>query len=197
MNSAFLICGYPRSRTFWLSKFLSVPGVSICTHEACEFAGSVEEFWNNAEYSTAAGCEFYGNSDSANIYVLRSMLAERPLTKVVWIDRPIDEVRRSMQSIGMPVIEHALENLMIMREYNESCFDMVIPYRDLHYAAVCRQLWEFCLPGVQFSYARWGLYDCQKLGYSKEHPMPQKDFVRFLHWVQHELDGMREERAMG
>lgn len=192
----FLICAYPRSRTFWLSQFLSMAGVSACSHEATEFAGSVAEFWSNGE-KYAAGCDFYGNSDSANIYVLRALLADRPLTRVVWVDRPIEEVKISMANMGMPVTDHALGNLVEMRMLNQDCFDLVIQYRHLQFAQVCRELWEFCLPGVEFDYGRWGIFHNRRLGYSKDNPMPVKDFRKFMPWVRRELDAFREEEMMG
>src|SRR6516165_8958202 len=75
MKHTFIICGYPRSRTMWLSRFLTLDGISYCTHEATEFAGSQEQFWSNAE-KYAQQCDYYGNSDSANIFVLPALLAE-------------------------------------------------------------------------------------------------------------------------
>ena len=167
----------------WISKFLTVEGASVCTHEASEFAGSPEEFWDNAE-KYATGVDIYGNSDSANIFVIPSLLAIKPLTRVVWIDRPIDEVARSMEVVGIPFNDKALHNLMSMHDLYEDYFDLIIRFDDLKSGEVCKALWEFCLPGVPFDWGRWGLLDSQKLCYSKENPMPPKYFQRFLAWVQ-------------
>lgn len=195
MNSSFLICAFPRSRTFWLSRFLSIDGVSVCTHEATEHAGSAEQFWDNAERS-ATGCRIYGNSDSANNYVLPSILAKMPLTRVVWIERPMDEVKASMETMGMPMDPESIDNLMHFRRLHEHLFDLVIPFHELCYMPVCKQLWEFCLPGEPFDYGRWGIYSCLKLGYSKESPMPEKDFSKLLRWIMHEVDELRKEKLM-
>lgn len=194
MNSTFLICGYPRSRTMWLSKFLTVEGISVCTHEATEFAGSVDEFWRNAE-SYAQGMDIYGNSDSANIFVLPSLLAEKPLTRVVWVDRPITEVANSMANIGMPFNETGLRNLMTMREMYEEHFDLVVDYEELRIGDVCKMIWEFCLSGIEFDWARWGVFQHQKLGYSKENPMPPKHFQKFLDWVKRDIDELKQEQT--
>lgn len=176
----------------WLSKLLTVEGKSVCTHEATEFAGSVEEFWKNAE-SYAHGVEIYGNSDSANIFVLPSLLAEKPLTRVVWIDRPIQEVANSMSKIGMPFNETGLRNMMVMRDLHRKHFDLIINYEDLRDSTICQTVWEFCLPDIPFDWTRWGTFQHQKICYSKKNPMPQKSFNKFLGWVQREIDGLKME----
>lgn len=194
IESAFLICGYPRSRTMWLSQFLTMEGVSVCTHEATEYAGSVEEFWNNAE-TYAEGLEIYGNSDSANIFVLPALLAERPLTRVVWIERNIVDVARSMKNIGMEFNEIGLRNLMTMRELYRKHFDLVIEYEALRQGDVCAVLWEFCLPRFPFDWARWGAFQHRKIGYSKKN-LPQKSAEKFLRWAQREIDDLKMENII-
>lgn len=195
MNSTFLICGYPRSRTMWLSKFLTVEGISVCNHEATEFAGSAEEFWANAE-KEAADCEYYGNSDAANIFVLPSLLAERPLTQVVWIERDMIEVARSMKNIGMPINELGLNNLMTMRQVHQKHFDLIIGYEALHSGDVCKMVWDLCLPKVPFDWARWGAFQHQNIGYSKTNPWTHKNTDKLLGWAQREIDDLRAENII-
>lgn len=192
MKNTFLICCFPRSRSMWLSEFLTIPGVSICTHEAVEFAGDAEEFWDNAEV-VSEGLEFYGNSDSANLYGLRSMLALRPMTKVVWIGRPMNEVRESMANIGMPMNDSTVWHIERLRDLCWEYMDMVIDFDSLVNAYECKRIWEFCLPGVPFDYGRWGIYTNRKIGYSKENPIPQKTFTKFLYWAKREVDELRVE----
>lgn len=176
----------------WLSKFLTLEDQSVCTHEATEFAGSAEEFWANAE-SYANGVDIYGNSDSANVFVLPAILAERPLTRVVWIERNIVDVTRSMKNIGMAFNETGIRNMMMMRELNRKHFDLIIEYEALRSGDVCQVLWEFCLPGISFDWSRWGAFQHQKIGYSKKNPMPDKYFQKFLGWVQREIDELKME----
>ena len=173
----------------WLSHFLTIPGESFCGHEGTEYAGSAEEFWDNAEQCCKqTGAEIYGNSDSASIFVLPALLAARPLTRVVWIERPIVEVAKSMKAIGMPFDEKALRNLMYLRSKYAEHMDMVVGFDQLQSGLVCKQVWEFCLPGLPFDWGRWQKFNDQKIGYSKEHPMPPKNFQKFLAWVKRELD---------
>ena len=172
----------------WLSKFLTVPGVSICTHEATEYAGSASEFWSNAEgFCDDSGTEIYGNSDSANTFVLPALLAERPLTRVVWIARPIVEVAKSMKAAKMPFTEQSARTLMVMRDAHKDHFDAVIPFDHLERMDVCRWIWEYCLPGVPFDAGRWGLFHSKKIGYSAANPPPLKPYAKFLAFVQREI----------
>lgn len=192
MTHTFLICGFPRSRTMWLAHFLSVPEVCVCTHEATEFAADAEEFWANGELF-ARGLDYYGNSDSANLYGLRSMLALRPMTKVVWINRPMDEVRESMARIGMPMTETTITHILRLRDLCWEYMDLCIDFDCLVNAYECRRIWEHCLPGIPFDYGRWGQFNNRKIGYSAENPMPQKSFIKFLDWAKREVDELRME----
>lgn len=170
----------------WLSAFLTVPGYSIVTHEGCEFAGSALEFWSNAAMYACAS-DVYGNSDSANIYVLPSLLAERPMTRVLWVARPIIDVAESMKKARMPHDEKSLRLLIDLREKHKEYFDLVVDFSELERADVCRQIWEFCLPGIPFDYGRWGQYNLKRIGYSAENPFPTKTFAKFLEWVKREM----------
>lgn len=192
MKHTFLICGFPRSRTMWLSQFLSVPAISFCTHEATEFAADAEEFWANGE-RYCQGLDIYGNSDSANVYGLRSMLALRPMTKVVWINRPMNEVRESMANIGMPMNETTILHLTRLRDLCWDYIDLCVDFDCLAYVHECRAIWEFCLPEVPFDYGRWCFYNDRKICYSKENPMPNKSFSKFLAWAKREVDELRLE----
>ena len=189
IKDSFLICAFPRSRTMWLSQFLSVPGVSTCTHEATEFAGNAAEFWHNAECSCrASGVQIYGNSDSANTFVLPALLAERPLTRVVWIARPIVEVAKSMKAAKMPFTEQSARTLIALRDAHWAHFDLMIDFKDHERMDTCRELWEFCLPMVPFDADRWGLFHSCKIGYSAAQPAPEKPYAKFLAWVRKELN---------
>jgi hypothetical protein len=173
----------------WLAQFLSVPGISVTTHEATEFAGSAAEFWKNAEVSClCAGAGIYGNSDSANIFVLPALLAERPLTRVVWIARPIVEVAKSMKAARMPFTEQSAKTLMAMRDRYEEYFDVVIEFSDLERMDVCKYLWEFVLPGVSFDSDRWGIFHSKKIAYTKDNPYPPKAYGKLLAWIEREIN---------
>lgn len=188
MKSSFLICGFPRSRTLWLSKFLTVPGVCVCTHEATEYAGSATEFWKNAEdFCSDSGASIYGNSDSASIYVLPGMLAQRPLTRTVWVARPIQEVCASMKAAGLDFDENTARTMMALRDEHLVHVDLVIDYYALNTMAGCYALWEFLLPEVPFDAGRWGIFANQKIAYTASNPAGPRKTDKFWGWVKEEL----------
>jgi hypothetical protein len=179
----------------WLSKFLTIPGISVCTHEATEFAADPEEFWANGE-QFCEKCSIYGNSDSANIFCLASMLAARPLTRVVWIERHIVDVAESCRVAKISFTEESGRTLLAMRDLHRDYFDLVIKYEDLQSAEVCRTLWEFCLPKIAFDYGRWALFESKKLCYTAQNPPPVKSFEKYLKWVHRDLDALKAERIL-
>lgn len=187
ITNTFLICGFPRSRTLWMSKFLSVPGLSCCTHEATEHAGNANEFWKNAEtFTQAVHARIYGNSDSANIFVLASMLAQKPLCKTVWIARPITEVCASMKAAKMDFNEQAARMLLRLRDDNRGFLDLFVDYDALNSMRTCQEVWEYVLPGVPFDLQRWRQFSVQNLAYRNGHPRPRQT-EKFLGWVNQEM----------
>jgi hypothetical protein len=154
-------------------------------HEATEFASSPQEFWSNAD-GFILGREVFGNSDSANNLVLPSILAERPLTRVVWVERPIAEVRESLLRAKIPFCEGWDKVLLEMRDRHAEYFDLIMDYSELDTMDGCRKIWEFCLPGVQFDYGRWGRYSVQKICYSADNPYPEKSYEKLLIWLEAE-----------
>jgi hypothetical protein len=162
MNSTFLLCGYPRSRTQWLANFFSMPGVCECEHEATQYAGSSQEFWERADDICRE--PVYGNSDSGNILVLPALLAARPLTKVVWVERPIVEVARSLHQAGFPCTEASMRLLLNHRDAYRELFDLVVDFHQLGQLAVIQILWHFLLGSdVPFDCGRWGILEGRRL----------------------------------
>jgi hypothetical protein len=177
----FLICAYPRSRTLWLANFFSVPSVSFCEHEATQWAGSSEDFWARADTCPAP---VYGNSDSANILVLPALLARRPLTKVVWIERPMSQVALSMRKAGFPFTQAGAEMLSAHKERYRNLFDLELDFRELGRFEIISALWNFLLPGQPFDCGRWGQLEAAPLALSwadyQTTPRQVEGFLRFL-----------------
>jgi hypothetical protein len=187
LSRAFLICGYPRSRTLWLAHFFNLPYVCVCSHEATEYAASSEEFWANAE-GICARLErpVYGNSDSAQIFILPALLERRPMTSVVWIDRPIEEVIESMHRCGLSSEPNNwAPTLIAYRQRYQDLFDSVIPYDSLNEVGTIRALWEELLgPEVPFVEGWWNRMKDQRIAYSipdnPPHPKSNEKFSQFL-----------------
>jgi hypothetical protein len=171
----------------WLSRFLSIAGKCAVSHEACEHAGNAEEFWDNADVMRPFGGH-YGNSDSATIFVLPALLAARPLTKVIWIHRNMVDVCKSLKAIGLNLDQESAELILRLRDRYRECFDMIIDFEDLSSQRTVETMWYYLLPDIPFDLERFKFYCKQKICYTKEKPMPSKTTVRFVGWVQRELD---------
>lgn len=186
LKNTFLLCGYPRSRTLWLANFFTIPEVSLCQHEALEFAASSQEFWKNAEVNAlSSNVHAYGNSDSSNIMVLPALLARQPLTKVIWIERPLLEVRASMLNAGFVFPSNVEKTLLAYRNAYEELFDAAIPYPKLAEMTTMRGLWQLVLPDVPFDYGRWGQLAGKVMRYDSSNydlfnPDRVKKLIRFI-----------------
>src|SRR6266404_9125802 len=96
-----LICGFPRSRLTWLGRFLSVPHQSICLCDGLARATNAESFWTIAEaVCRERGVGIFGNSEILNLPLLPSLLAARPMTKVVFIHRPMMDSIKAAEAVG-------------------------------------------------------------------------------------------------
>src|SRR5689334_6685741 len=142
MNT-FLICSYPRSRTLWFSHFFSFHPQIWCVHDASEFASSSEHYWGLLEARYALGAESVGAADTAAILVLPALLAARPMTKVVWIERPLDQVATSMHQAGFTFTHEGAQFLRHHKERYRPLFDLEIAFHDLNHLSTILDLWDF------------------------------------------------------
>jgi hypothetical protein len=176
----------------WLSRFFSLARVCACSHEATEYAASSGEFWENAElYSQHLDCPIYGNSDSAQIFILPALLACKPTTKVIWIDRPMPEVIASMvRSKLSNTVEKWVKNVVAYRTSYQDLFDSVIPYEDLNRVETIRALWtELLGPEVPFVEEWWQRMKDQRIAYSiPDNPPPTRNNERFSQFLMHEME---------
>lgn len=137
----FLITGYPRSRTAWLSNFLTY-GPSFCFHEPGT-QKSVESF---PKFFGQVGTEFVGVSEARAVIYFPRYMELFPDTKVVVIRRNKDDVIKSL------------------KKYN---FDFVPDFYDEKLAEIAKHgievdfepmplvdIWKHCLPGVPMNWIR-------------------------------------------
>jgi hypothetical protein len=191
----FLICCYPRSRSLWLSRFLTVPGLCVCEHEASEFAASSKEFWDRAEI-VAADQPFYGNADSAALFVLPALLAANPLAKVVWIERPMCEVISSTRKAGFTFTDEQACYLVQLRQKYDAFIDVSLNYRALGEVAYVRWLWQYLFSDVSFDLGRWCQHKDWRIAYTAA-TLPKRDTARFRQFLINETEHMRRCHAEG
>jgi hypothetical protein len=101
VKHSFLVCGLPRSRLLWLSRFFTVPHQSVCLCDGSLRATGAESFWQVAEdLCQERGVRIFGNSEILNLPLLPSLLAARPMTRVVWIHRPMIDSINAAEAVG-------------------------------------------------------------------------------------------------
>jgi hypothetical protein len=92
VSLAFRVFGLPRSGTTWVANWLTTHD-SICWHDPCEWAtpGDVEQ-WARCQRRPAGIC-------CTGLWLHRSW---RPEVPTLLLDRPREEVQRSMVAKGLP-----------------------------------------------------------------------------------------------
>lgn len=155
----FIIYGLPRSRTSWLSMFLSYKDWT-CHHEKAMHMRSMDDV---KELFAAANT---GSVETGAPYGRCLLKWFVPNLKEVVILRPLEEVVDSVMKIDLQGIsvfdrdklrkilakgERAL--LKIAKDPNV----LVVNYDDLHKEEICAKIFEFCLP-YKFDKDWWDYY---------------------------------------
>ncbi len=149
----FFIYSLPRSRTTWLSAWLTTDQ-SLCLHEA---GNKVNRWEDLPEYMNSFhGYEYVGNSDCGNIMIANEINTMFPDATSVIIWRPLDEVMDSLKSVGLSCDSKLFKgwfnklNKMakIMPEYE---------FSELYKPQTARLLWETLLPEIPFDLNRFNL----------------------------------------
>ena len=153
----FLILGLPRSRTFWLSKFLSYREYE-CGHEEARYLRSVEDAqtWLTQEYR--------GSAETAVAPFWRLMHKVNPNLRVVVVRRPVREVVKSTLALDMTGIgEFDVSTLTERMEKLDAKLSQIerrlpvlsVRFGDLDKEEVIKKVFEHCLP-YDFDKSWWG-----------------------------------------
>lgn len=153
----FLILSLPRSRTAWLSSFLTVGNV-FCHHD---ISGSVKDVETMAGKIWNSPGQFVGNSDSGNVLVFNrlSQLLNRPA--LVMVLRPIEECVRSFARVsgldeaavreGLKTMENRLECVARVTKLPL----LAVNYEDLDSLDTIVRIWAHVAPGLPFPVAHY------------------------------------------
>jgi hypothetical protein len=164
MQSSFLLCGLPRSRLYWLSRFLTVLHQSVCLCDGLCRATSAQSFWEMAEaVCQERGVRIFGNSEILNLPLLPSLLAARPMTKVVWIHRPMLDSIKAAEAAGYHIPVQIWQAMAAhLTEYLEHV-DWIVPFDLLDHESTMRMLWEKVLPGLEWNQRRWQAFTRKRI----------------------------------
>lgn len=135
---SFMIFAMPRSRSYWMSRYLSYPPHTVghdVILKADNLAGLIREYSalsGSVELSAVLGWQYF--------------MTFFPESKVVTVRRPVDEVFKSLLNVGLYT---PIELLEIRDRALIACSRhprvQAIEYRDLANPDCCRWLFEYCL----------------------------------------------------
>lgn len=133
----FIVYALPRSRTYWVSKFLTY-GDWQCSHDEVVHCRSLDDVksWFSME-----------NAGSVETAASPFWRLARDVPTVV-IRRPVDEVIGSMAKLGLQVDRRIIQRLDAKLDQIEQRVPNVlsINFDDLRHEHLCQRLFEFCLP---------------------------------------------------
>jgi len=156
----FFILGLPRTRTSWLANLFTYTN-SFCYHEALKFCTSISELKklldNHEEHNV-------GNSDCSIIKYYHEISLAFPNAKYVLIQRKPSEVVESLIDFQLmddyqkteEWVDKLQNQIKIIKEHSNI---LSINYKDLNELEVCREIWNYILPDIDFNEKRWYLLD--------------------------------------
>jgi len=150
----FLILALPRSRTAWLSRFLTY-GDHICGHEEARHWRSLDD--------VRAFCSqpHVGSAETAVAPFWRLIDTFAPTTRIVIVRRPVKDAWNSLMRVpgcnldpdatlrALVSVDRKLDQVAARRPVLSVNFD------DLANEATCRSVWEHCLP-YDWDRGHWG-----------------------------------------
>jgi len=159
----FVIFALPRSRTAWLSQFLTY-GDAICGHEQLRHMRSVDDikaWFAQPDIGTA-------ETSAAPWWRLLDQFA--PNAKVLVVRRPVEEVVESLMRLPGVAFDRAM--LTSRMQYLDRKLDQIkarvpgvlsVRYADLIDEATCKAVFEHCLPYShdRLHWARWAAVNVQ------------------------------------
>lgn len=149
----FLVLSLPRSRSFWLSRYLSYGGWT-CGHEELRHVRSLDDVRSWLSLPCTGTCE------TAAAPWWRTLRDLAPDARVVVVRRPVAEVEASLLRLGIgfeqPMVGQALRKLDAKLDQVAARWPgaMAVPYADLVQEEACERIFCYCL-GLPHDPAWW------------------------------------------
>jgi GNAT superfamily N-acetyltransferase len=144
-GDAFLVLSLPRSRSAWISRYLSYRGWH-CGHDQLRYMRSVDDIKAWLAQPETGSCETAG----APFWRLLPIYA--PGIRLVTVRRPVEEVVASLMNAGLRADVADVRRAMITLDRKLDQIEGRLPnvlrfnFDDLKEEAACRYLFEYCLP---------------------------------------------------
>lgn len=175
----FMVFSLPRSRSKWLSEFLTY-GDSICGHDLAAYARSIEDFRR-----LLSGVD--GSCETGAVVGWKLLRLEFPQARFVVVKRPLGEIIDSIRAKGFePLIEVLEQRAEMLDVLSQAPEVRTYEFKDLESPGTCREIFEFCLE-QPFDVARWQHLASQNI---------QIDFAARVGWLathQYETSQLLEE----
>jgi hypothetical protein len=144
----FIVLALPRSRTFWLSQFLTYNNY-YCSHEELRNCRSLQD----VKSFLSLNC--FGSAETAAAPWWRTIRKLSPETKILSIRRKPEEVISSLCKINLFELgkfpKNQIEKLIFRQDLKLSqvekrvpCFS--VPFEELDSEETIKKVFEFCLP---------------------------------------------------
>ena len=155
----FVVLALPRSRTFWLSRFLS-HGAYQCGHEQARYVRGIDDI------RSWLAQDFVGSCETAAAPWWRLIRAYRPDARIVVVRRHPDDVLASLDRV--PGTAWSADRLAkAIHRYDRALgrvapHALVVRYEDLDREETCAGLFEYCT-GQTHDQDRWVEMTAQNL----------------------------------
>jgi len=167
MMTPFVILSLPRSRSCWLSSFLTY-GEWQCGHDEIRHCRSLDDV------KSWLAQPFTGTAETAAAPFWRLLLHYQPDVRIVTIRRPVDEVISSLVKTGVQFDTPLLTLKMRQLDRKLDQIEQRVPgvksftFDSLKSEATCAELFEHCLPYPHHA-ARWRRLDALNLQIDLHH----------------------------
>lgn len=188
MKPGFIVYALPRSRTAWMSKFLSYGGWT-CWHEMAIFMRSIEDF------KTILQEPRIGTVETAMAPGWRLLHHYNPNINAVVVKRPLEDVVKSMMATDLKGVAHYdKDSLTRIMEYGNRMLDDVaenvpgclkLEFANLSTREGCKALFEHCLP-FEFDENWWAEMSGQNV------QVDVAEYVKYYHLNRPEIDGFKK-----
>jgi len=163
--SPFLIFSMPRSRSAWLSNFLSTGSV-LCLHDGLRFSRdppSIKSVFDAVAEGSPHKDPIIGNCDNGMCLFADEVMAEMPDAKYAVVMRKPGRVRVSLSKLLPDLDADVVDNIVdksweAMKDLAARGIGPVVDFDDLTEPKVGRYLWEHLIPDLDFPEARWALH---------------------------------------
>lgn len=147
MTEKFIIFSLPRSRTAWLSRFLSYGG-KTCGHDLAVTSDGIEDL-----LFKIGGVD--GTIETGAV-IGQAIIRERfPKASIIVLRRREEEVLNSFKHLGVSVDENEIRRRAhLLDELSEVTGVHTIPYDSLKHEMCCAWLFTYCLRSAH-NHAWW------------------------------------------